>query len=104
MNICFLGQGKEICEIGKILRSQNDNVVGIVTYPKEEHLSDYLEHECEKNYDLYSSVFDYANDNNIPLLESINLNLTETIEWILDKNPELLISCRSRTIFKNEWI
>jgi len=104
MKICFLGQGKEICEIEKKLRQQNDDVVGIVTYPKEEHLSDSLEHECEKKHNLYLSVFDYAEDNKIPLHESSNLNLPETIEWIKDKNPELLISCRSRSILKNEFI
>ena len=80
MKICFLGQGKEICEIEKKLRNQNEEVIGFVTYPKEEHLSDNLEHECEKENNLYTSIFDYAKANKISIFESKNLNLHKIIE------------------------
>ena len=104
MKICFLGQGKEICEIEKKLRNQNELVVGFVTYPKEEHLSDNLEHECEKENNLYTSIFDYTKANKIPIFESKNLNLHKTIEWIKNKKPDLLISWRNRSILKDEFL
>ena len=104
MKICFLGQGKEICVIGDKLLQENHEIVGILTYPKEDHMADSLEHKFEKKQNVYSSIFNYSVYNKIPLHESSNFNLPETIKWVKDKKPELLISWRNRSILKHDFL
>jgi len=105
MKICFLGQGKDICDLVEYIDSHvQHNVTGVVTYPKEEHDLDSLEHDCEKKYGLYRSVFEVASNNNLDLLETSNINHDKAINWIKEKDPDLLFCFRLREILKKNFL
>ncbi len=79
-------------------------VVGIMTYPKTEHEKDTLEHEYETVEGLYESVFEFAETNLIQIFEANNLNHKEPLEWLKEKDPDLVISWRNKTILNNVFL
>lgn len=81
-------------------------VVGVVTHPREDHKHD-LE-MIEKRGSFYGEyaykVFEVEQDYNVALLESPDVNLPETIEWIANLDPEYIISIGCRNIIKKKFL
>lgn len=77
-------------------------VAGVVTHPKEEHAHDHKMMESRKEiYGGYAyNVFNVEDDYGISLLESNNVNSSESIQWIQQFDPAYIISIGCRNIIK----
>ncbi|MGW1455554.1 methionyl-tRNA formyltransferase [Salegentibacter agarivorans] len=81
-------------------------VAGIVTHPKEEHTPDLeMMEKRKKIYQEYAyNVFNVSKDYGIPLLETYDVNSSETIKWIKQFDPEYIISIGCRNIIKAPFL
>lgn len=81
-------------------------VAGVVTHPKEGHAHDLKMMETRKEiYDGYAyNVFNVDKDYGISLLESNDVNSSETIEWIEQFDPAYIISIGCRNIIKAPFL
>ena len=95
MNICFLGQGKNLCDLIEFYLNNKDfKVVGAITEPFNEIEKNSAEIDCEKDFNLYRSIYDVTDSFKIDLLETSNCNSEETLKWLKDKEVDLLICFR----------
>jgi methionyl-tRNA formyltransferase len=95
-----MGQGLEICRMAEGLPRLGHDVVGLVTYPKEQHTADWLEHQSEEKAGLYASVFETAERLAIPLLEAAEVDDAAGVNWLAERKIDLVVSFRLRSILK----
>jgi methionyl-tRNA formyltransferase len=83
-------------------QSAGHAIMGIVTYPRAEHDADSLEHLAERSEGLYESVFEFARERQIELLETADINSPSALEWLAGRDIELIVSFRFRQILRKQ--
>lgn len=104
LRVLLLGQGLELCRMAQWLTSHGHQVAGILTYPREEHQSNDDEHRIEKREGLYADIFVEAEKLSLEIHESANFNEPGVLQWVRDRQPDLAISWRTRSILKRPFL
>lgn len=108
-NIVILGHGAGVkFVIESLLKnpSLGFKVSAVVTHPYLEHIPDLdmLKLRKEMYGEFGYNIFDVKKDYNVDLLESNDVNSDDTIKWILNYNPEFIVSVGCRNIIKAKFL
>ena len=101
--IAVLGAGKNACNFIRIAKSLSWNCV-VVTHPRPGHERDAALYAAPACHGAYESVFDYATDHGVPLLEATNVNDPTVMEWLLSHGAKTAMSFSCRSIIRRAFL
>jgi len=101
IKFCLVGSGKLCCKFSKMLSENGFQKPVIVTWNKKLHERDQTLMKKNENYE---DVFSFSKNNNIKLIQSQNINNSETITLLKKENINFIFSIKSRWIIKQHLI
>lgn len=98
---CLVGSGKILVTFAKMLLENDFEPPLLVTWKKSLHERDF---HLLKDNSNYENIFEFAEINNLCLIEANNINDQSLIEELKSKNVNIIFSISSRWIFKQPII
>jgi methionyl-tRNA formyltransferase len=98
---CLVGSGKVLTSFAKMLLDNDFTPPVLVTWDKRLHERDFKLLEGNNNYE---NVFNFAEKNNLDLIQANNINDPSIIEELKRKGVNIVFSISSRWIFREAII